>query len=139
MGGKPTPQTTAKKRGRQPGQINGGAAEKQSGEADASAKSRKLAASANDDDSSSPDPDDYTDILGPDEWTPPRASHESWENSVQSVETVEADDDGVLWVFLSWNEKDEEGRFIRNKVKASTCYKACPLKVRFHSVLTRSS
>lgn len=150
MGGKPKSKPPAKKRGRQSaGQAstpNGGAARKQrnsgghrSGEADASTKKKKSDTSNHDNDLNSPNPDEYTDILGPDEWTPPRASNGAWEESVQTVETVEADNDGVLWVFLSWNETNEEGRFLRNKVKATICYKACPQKVCFHSVLTRSS
>lgn len=153
MGGKPTPllsKTAARKRVRQSASrtstLNGGAAKRQrksggrrSGEADASATKKNLVASNDDDDLTSPDPDDYTDILGPDEWKPPRASSGAWEDSVKTVETVETDNDGVLWVFLSWNEKSEDGRFLRNKAKASLCYKACPQKVCFHSVLTRSS
>lgn len=150
MGGKPKSKSPAKKRGRQSaGQAstpNGGGAKKQrnsgghrSGEADASTKKKKSATSNHDNDLNSPNPDEYTDILGPDEWTPPRAYNGAWEESVQTVETVEADNDGVLWVFLSWNEKNEEGRFLRNKVKATICYKACPQKVCLHSVFTRSS
>ena len=153
VGGKPTPllsKPAAKKRGRQsagrPSTLNGGAAKKQrksvdrnGGEADDSAKKKRSAASNDDDDLNSPDPDEYTDILGPDEWTPPKAFNGAWEQSVQTVETVESDSNGVLWVFLSWNEKNDEGRFLRNKVKASTCYKACPQKVCLHLVLTKSS
>lgn len=153
MGGKPTPllsKPAAKKRGRQSAgrasTLNGGAAKKQrksvdrnGGEADDSAKKKRSAASNDDDDLNSPDPDEYTDILGPDEWTPPKAFNGAWEQSVQTVETVESDSNGVLWVFLSWNEKNDEGRFLRNKVKASTCYKACPQKVCLHLVLTKSS
>lgn len=153
LGGKPTPlisKPAGKKRGRQSaGQtstLNGSAAKKQkksgerrSDETDTSAKKKKLVASNNDDDLNSTDPDEYTDILGPDEWTPPRASNGSWEVAVQTVETVEADNDGVLWVFLSWNIKNEDGRFLRNKVKATLCYKACPQKVSLHPFLTRSS
>lgn len=135
---------TAKKRGRQsPGRTsspNGGAAKKQRksddrSEVDASARGRNT----DDDDLPSPAPDEFTDILGPDEWTPPKASSGSWEEPVQTVETVEADDDGRLWVFLSWNLQNEDGRFLRNKVKATTCYRACPQKVCLHSVLIRSS
>lgn len=153
MGGKPNPilpKSAAKKRGRQSAgrtsTPNGGTAKKQrksgdrrSGGADASAKKKKEAASSNDDELNSPKSDEYTDLLGSDEWTPPRPSNGAWEESVQTVETVEADNDGVLWVFLSWNKKNEEGRFCRNKVKATICYKACPQKVCIHSVLTRSS
>ncbi|MCJ1347964.1 hypothetical protein MMC31_006194 [Peltigera leucophlebia] len=143
VGGKPTPapsKPTAKKRGRQSvarnNTPNGGAAKKhrksgdyRSGEADASTKKKKSPASNHDDELNSPNLDEYTDILGPEEWTPPRASNGAWEESVQTVETVEADNDGVLWVFLSWNEKNKEGRFLRNKVKATICYKACPQKM----------
>lgn len=151
MGGKPksTAKPSAKKRGRQSaGQSstpNGGRAKKQrnsgnhrSDEVDASAK-KKSATSNHDNDLNSPNPDEYTDVLGLDEWMPPRVFDGAWEESVQTVETVEADNDGVLWVFLSWNEKNEEGRFLRNKVKAATCYRACPQKVCLHSVLARSS
>lgn len=146
MGGKPTPypsRPTAKKRGRQSAgrtsTLNGGAAKKQRKSGDRSEADASAIKSSDDDDVNSPDPDEYTDILGPDEWTPPKASDGSWEEPVQTVETVEADDDGMLWVFLSWNLKNEDGRFLRNKVKATTCYKACPQKVCLHSVLTRSS
>lgn len=150
MGGKPTAviaKPTAKKRGRQSvartSTSNGDAAKKhrksgdhRSGKADASTKKKKSTASNHDDELNSPNPDEYTDILGPDEWAPPRASNGAWEESVRTVETVEADSDGVLWVFLSWNKKNEEGRFLRNKAKASACYKACPQQVFLHSVLT---
>lgn len=153
MGGKPIPipsKPAAKKRGRQSagrtGTSNGGAAKKHgqsgdrgSGEADASTKWKKNTDSNHNDELNSPNRDEYTEILGPDEWTPPRATNGAWEESVQTVETVEADNDGALWVFLSWNEKNEEGRFLRNKVKATICYKACPQKVCLRSVLTRSS
>lgn len=145
MGGKPTPDyplPAAKKRGRQSAgrtsSLNGGAAKKQRTSGDRS-EADVSARKSSDDDLDSLDPDDYTDLLGPDEWTPPIASSGSWEGPVQKVETVEADDDGKLWVFLSWNLKDEEGRFLRNKVKATTCYKACPQKVCLHLVLIRSS
>lgn len=152
MGGKPksTAKPSAKKRGRQSaGQSstpNGGRAKKQrnsgnhrSDEVDASTKKEKSATSNHDNDLNSPNPDEYTDVLGLDEWMPPRVFDGAWEESVQTVETLEADNDGVLWVFLSWNEKNEEGRFLRNKVKAATCYRACPQKVCLHSVLARSS
>lgn len=145
LGGKPIPLVSkppAKKRGRQSAgrtsSLNRGAAKKQrksgdGSEADASARSNT------DDDLNSPGPDEYTDILGPDEWAPPTASSGSWEEPIRTVETVEADDDGRLWVFLSWNLQNEDGRFLRNKVKATTCYRACPQKVCLHPVLIRSS
>lgn len=146
MGGKPTPypsKPTAKKRGRQSAgrtsTLNGGAAKKQKKSGDRSESDASARKSNNDDDLNSPGPDEYTDILGPHEWTPPEASNGSWEEPVQTVETVEVGDDGMLWVFLSWNLKNEDGRFLRNKVKATTCYKACPQKVCPYLVLTRSS
>lgn len=147
MGGKPIPEyplPAAKKRGRQSAgrtsSLNGRAAKKQRRSGDRSEADASARKSSNDDDDvDSLDPDDYTDLLGPDEWTPPIAFSGSWEEPVQKVETVEADDDGKLWVFLSWNLKDEDGRFLRNKVKATTCYRACPQKVCLRLVLIRSS
>lgn len=135
---------TAKNCGRQSAarasSLNGGAAKKQRKSDDRSEAGASATRSNTDDDGlPSPAPDEYTDILGPDAWTPPKASSGSWEEPVQSVETVEADDDGRLWVFLSWNLQNEDGRFLRNKVKASTCYRACPQKVCLHPTLIRSS
>lgn len=147
MGGKPKPDhriPTAKKRGRpsagRTSSLNGGPAKKQRRSGDHSETDASARKSSDDgDDLNSLGPDDYTDLLGSDEWTPPIVSSESWERLVQKVETVEADDDGNLWVFLSWNLKDKDGRFLRNKVKATTCYKACPQLVCLHSVFIRSS
>ena len=79
MGGKPIPdppKPTAKKGGRQSaGQtstLNGDGAKKQKkfgdhNEADASAKQKNLVDSNNDDDLNLPGPNEYTDILGPNE------------------------------------------------------------------------
>lgn len=146
LGGKPIPLVSkppAKKRGRQStgrtSSLNGGAARKRRKSGDGSEADASARRSNTDDDLNSPGPDEYTDILGPDEWTPPTASSGSWEEPIRTVETVEADDDGRLWVFLSWNLQNEDGRFLRNKVKATTCYRACPQRVCLHPVLIRSN
>lgn len=71
---------------------------------------------------------------GSDEWLPPVPSAGNWDELVQDVETVEKDEKGALWAYLLWNEKKIDGSSIRNKAPIRTCYKACPQKVRAHSI-----
>ena len=71
---------------------------------------------------------------GSDEWLPPVPSAGNWDELVQDVETIEKDEKGALWAYLLWNEKKIDGSSIRNKAPIRTCYKACPQKVRAHSL-----
>ncbi len=131
IGGKPiSPQKSAsKKRGRH------SAGRKRTSEGVAAKKQKKSGDLENENaDGGDEDEKRTPDLLpehevGLDDWRPPKASKGAWEGHVQTVDTVEADDRGVFWVYLSWYEKNKDGRFYRTKVKAAICYKACPQKV----------
>ena len=72
----------------------------------------------------------FTDV-GDDDWKPPPAKDGSWDPLVQSIDTVVREsNDGELWAYLIWNEKNAEGRFYRSRAKLPTIYKACPQRVR---------
>ena len=71
----------------------------------------------------------FTEV-GEDNWKPPAAKEGSWDNLVQSIDTVVRENsDGELWGYLIWNEKNHEGRFYRSKAKLPVIYKACPQRV----------
>lgn len=70
----------------------------------------------------------FTEV-GDDDWKPPKVKKESWDDKVQSVDTIEKDDQGVLWAYLLWNDKSEDGRYYRSKAKLSSCKEACPQRV----------
>ena len=73
----------------------------------------------------------FTEV-GEDNWKPPPPKPGSWDDQVQSIDTVVRENlDGELWAFLIWNEKNQEGRFYRSKAKLPVVYKACPQRVRF--------
>ena len=63
-------------------------------------------------------------------WKPPEGS---WEDHIQSVETVEKDDDDNLWAYVIWNHRTSEGKFLRSRHPADkgerSCYEKCPKKV----------
>ncbi|SLM36986.1 Chromo domain/shadow [Lasallia pustulata] len=63
-------------------------------------------------------------------WKPPEGS---WEDHIQSVETVEKDDDDNLWAYVIWNHRTSEGKFIRSRHPADkgerSCYEKCPKKM----------
>lgn len=67
--------------------------------------------------------------VGDDDWNPPKVKKDSWDDKLQSVDTIEKDDDGVLWAYLLWNDKNDDGRFYRSKAKLATCKIACPQRV----------
>lgn len=59
--------------------------------------------------------DVYTD------WTPNR---KSWENDVQSIETIMREaETSILYAYIQW----KDGR--KSKVSLETCYEKCPRKV----------
>lgn len=129
LGGKPTKEgkSATKKRGRQStGAIS---------EATPSAKKQKKAgrkskgASAEDDkDGTAEPPAGFTEV-GDDDWEPPKPLDRAWDSAVQSVDTIEKDDQGDLWAYLLWNDKNEDGRFYRSKARLPVCNKACPQRV----------
>lgn len=45
------------------------------------------------------------------------------------VDTIEKDNDDMLWAYLVWNEKNDDGRFNRTKARLATCNRACPQKM----------
>ena len=131
IGGKPTKESkpVTKKRGRQ----SAGAAS----EAPPSAKRQKKpgrkskGASADEDkDGTGEPPAGFTEV-GEDEWEPPKPLDRAWDSAVQSVDTIEKDDQGELWAYLLWNDKNDDGRFYRSKARLAVCNKACPQRVCF--------
>ena len=68
--------------------------------------------------------------VGEDSWKPPPAKPGSWDDQVQSIDTVVREGaDGALWAYLIWNEKNDKGRFYRSKAQLPMVYKACPQRV----------
>ena len=68
--------------------------------------------------------------VGEDTWKPPTAKSGSWDDLVQSIDTVVREGaDGALWAYLIWNEKNDKGRFYRSKAQLPMVYKACPQRV----------
>lgn len=83
------------------------------------------------DDEKTPEPPTgFTDV-GNDNWKAPKPSSGAWDNHVQTVDTIEKDDQGELWAYLVWNDKNDDGRFYRSKARLTTCNKACPQRVCF--------
>lgn len=128
IGGKPTAVKTAKKRGRQ---SEGGSATPDTTKKQKTAqKPERKSLPAKRARQSLPD----VSLVGteaPEEgWKPPEGS---WENHIQSVETVEKDDDDNLWAYVIWNHRTPEGKFLRSRHPADkgerSCYEKCPKKV----------
>lgn len=88
----------------------------------------KDAIAAADKDATPEPPAGYTEV-GDDDWQPPKALDRAWDSAVQTVDTIEKDDQGQLWAYLVWSDKNEDGRFYRSKAKLATCNKACPQRV----------
>ena len=73
--------------------------------------------------------DGFTEV-GDDDWKPPPANDNAWDPIVQSVETVmRENNDGDLWGYVIWNNKNEGGRYYRSKAKLSVLYRACPQRM----------
>lgn len=70
----------------------------------------------------------FTEV-GDDDWKVPKVKKDSWDDKVQTVDTIEKDDKGVLWAYLLWNQKSADGRFYRSKAVLSNCKLACPQRV----------
>lgn len=98
-------------------------------------------ASAMDDEKTPEPPTGFTDV-GNDNWKAPKPSSGAWDNHVQTVDTIEKDDQGELWAYLVWNDKNDDGRFYRSKARLTTCNKACPQRMlqfyEKHVVFTNS-
>lgn len=84
--------------------------------------------SAKDDEKTAEPPAGFTDV-GNDNWKAPKPTSSAWDPLVQTVDTIEKDDQGELWAYLIWNDKNEDGRFYRSKARLMTCNKACPQRV----------
>ncbi|KAL8740143.1 MAG: hypothetical protein Q9190_007124 [Brigantiaea leucoxantha] len=91
-------------------------------------KGRKSAAAAESSDATAEPPVGFTDV-DLDIWKPPAPNKDAWEEKVQAVDTIEQDINGELWVYLVWNQKNEDGRCNRSKARLTTCKKACPQKM----------
>ncbi|MCJ1404478.1 hypothetical protein MMC11_007704 [Xylographa trunciseda] len=62
-----------------------------------------------------------------DGWEPPKPLPGAWEEGVLSVQTIEGNDDGTKWAYLSWADEGADGPKKRQtKALLSTCYIACP-------------
>ncbi|MCJ1387637.1 hypothetical protein MMC18_000480 [Xylographa bjoerkii] len=75
-----------------------------------------------------------------DGWEPPKPLPGAWEEGVLSVQTIEGNDDGTKWAYLSWADEGTGGKKRQTKALLSTCYIACPqVMLRFfesHLVFT---
>ncbi len=124
IGGKPTvPSKISKKRGRQSLSGNGSTnntPKKQK-------RGRKSTHTLSLDQTPEP-PTGFTQV-GDDDWEPPPPNKDAWDPLVQSIDTIERDDDGELWAYLLWNDKNGDGRFYRSKARVPTCNQACPQRV----------
>lgn len=127
IGGKPAAvsKSASKKRGRQSSGRESGTPDITSAKKQKKAR-RKSALAKND---GTPEPPVGYTTVGDDDWQPPKAVKDAWEDGVQSVDTIEKDDEGDLWAYLVWNGKNEDGRYYRHKAKLAVCNKACPQKV----------
>lgn len=106
QGGKPTvPKGGAKKRGRQSQDAN-------TPEAAKKLKKGRPSQSA-------------TTAMTGSHWAPPKGS---WEDQVQTVDTIEQDDKGALHVYLLWNDGT------KSKHSIERCYDKCPRTVRSQSI-----
>ncbi|KAL8672855.1 MAG: hypothetical protein Q9168_002693 [Polycauliona sp. 1 TL-2023] len=122
IGGKPVPATqekAGKKRGRQSTGTIQPAAKKQK-------KPGRKSTGALEDPDATPEPPVGFQDVNPEVWKPPPPNKDAWEDLVMNVDTIEKNDNGELWAFLVWNEKNEDDRFNRSKAKLATCNKACP-------------
>ncbi|MCJ1282438.1 hypothetical protein MMC26_001761 [Xylographa opegraphella] len=61
-----------------------------------------------------------------DGWEPPKPLPGAWEEGVLSVQTIEGNDDGTKWAYLSWADEGPGGKKRQTKALLSTCYIACP-------------
>ena len=61
-----------------------------------------------------------------DGWEPPKPTAGAWEEGVLSVQTIEGNDDGTKWAYLSWADEGIGGKKRQTKALLSTCYIACP-------------
>lgn len=127
LGGKPTKDSkpVTKKRGRQ---STGAASEPTPSAKRQKKPGRKSKGASEDKDGTSEPPAGFTEV-GEDEWEPPKPLDRAWDSAVQSVDTIEKDDQGELWAYLLWNDKNEDGRFYRSKARLAVCNKACPQRV----------
>ena len=67
--------------------------------------------------------------VGDDEWQIPHPHPGAWDHQIDSIDTVEREENGQLWAYLVWGEKTEGGRFRRSKAKMEVVYTAAPQKM----------
>ena len=63
-----------------------------------------------------------------DEWQPPKAMKDAWEDLIVSIETIEQEN-GIKWVLLCWSEEDEKGKQRKSKAPLQVVYLAAPQAV----------
>ncbi|MCJ1316295.1 hypothetical protein MMC15_001616 [Xylographa vitiligo] len=61
-----------------------------------------------------------------DGWEPPKPLPGAWEEGVLTVQTIEGNDDGTKWAYLSWADEGTGAKKRQTKALLSTCYIACP-------------
>lgn len=135
-GGKPKPseKKDTKKRGRK-----SGGKQPDTSKRPKMSKNSKKSNGALDQDSTPTPLIGYTDA-GDDDWKPPPANAGAWDPLVQSVDTVvRENNDGELWGYVIWNDKNEDGRFYRSKAKLPVIYRACPQRVRYSRLYPRNT
>ncbi|KAL8930725.1 MAG: hypothetical protein Q9208_000266 [Pyrenodesmia sp. 3 TL-2023] len=131
IGGKPQPKAkepkpVGRKRGRQ---STGSAVEPVKKQQKKGRKSTSTLQDNNDDNDDNDEfPVGFTDV-NPDTWKPPQPNDNAWDPLLMQVDTIEKDNNGDLWAYLVWNEKNDDGRFNRSKARLNTCRKACPQKM----------
>ncbi|KAL8967126.1 MAG: hypothetical protein Q9197_005607 [Variospora fuerteventurae] len=131
IGGKPKPSikgdkpAAGRKRGRQ---STGNQPEAAAAATKKQKRGRKSTSNLPDNDANDEFPPGYTDV-DPDSWKPPAPEDNAWDPLVMQVDTIEKDNDDVLWAYLVWNEKNDDGRYNRTKARLETCNKACPQKM----------
>ena len=101
-----------KKRGRQSTGSQGAKAEP----AKKQKRGRKSTSDLPDPNATPEPPVGYTDV-DINAWDPPAPNDNAWDPLVMNVDTIEKDSMGELWVYLVWNEKNDDGRFYRSKAR----------------------
>ncbi|MCJ1301715.1 hypothetical protein MMC08_004516 [Hypocenomyce scalaris] len=128
IGGKPTAVLNTKKRGRQ--STGGSATPDTSKKQKTARKTDRKSGDGKKLRQSFPDVSLVGTEAPEDDWKPPDGS---WEDHIQTVETVEKDDDDNLWAYVVWNQRTSEGKFLRSRHPADkgerSCYEKCPKKM----------
>ncbi|KAL8909470.1 MAG: hypothetical protein Q9207_000150 [Kuettlingeria erythrocarpa] len=128
IGGKPEPKVKEPKpTGRKRGRRSTGSAIEPTKKQQKKGRKSTSALQDNTNDDNDDFPVGFADVS--DSWEPPNPIDNAWDPLLMQVDTIEKDNNGDLWAYLAWNEKNEDGRFRRSKARLTTCRKACPQKM----------